>query len=72
MAEWLGMKAQHESRWVLRDISFDVEPGESVGIIGINGAGKSTLLKIITGTIPGPPPTLWKPVAVFQPCWNLA
>jgi lipopolysaccharide transport system ATP-binding protein len=50
MAEWLGMKAQHESRWVLRDISFDVEPGESVGIIGINGAGKSTLLKIITGT----------------------
>lgn len=50
MAEWMGMKAQHELRWVLRDISFDVEPGESVGIIGINGAGKSTLLKIITGT----------------------
>ncbi|MFZ3048097.1 MAG: polysaccharide ABC transporter ATP-binding protein, partial [Desulfatirhabdiaceae bacterium] len=50
MAEWLGMKAQHELRWVLRDISFDVKPGESVGIIGVNGAGKSTLLKIITGT----------------------
>lgn len=48
--EWLGMLGQHELKWVLRDISFDVAPGEAVGIIGVNGAGKSTLLKIITGT----------------------
>lgn len=50
MAEWLSLGVHHDLRWVLKDISFDVEPGEAVGIIGINGAGKSTLLKIIAGT----------------------
>jgi lipopolysaccharide transport system ATP-binding protein len=50
-AEWIGMRPQHELNWVLRNVSFDVAPGEAVGIVGANGAGKSTLLKILAGTI---------------------
>ncbi|MCL2214231.1 MAG: ABC transporter ATP-binding protein [Treponema sp.] len=38
----------YEERWVLNDVSFDVQKGEALGIIGQNGSGKSTLLKMMT------------------------
>lgn len=52
LVEWLSPshKKHHTLKWILNDITFEVKPGEALGIIGINGAGKSTLLKLITGT----------------------
>ena len=47
----LARKPLHRDHYALKDVSFRVKKGETVGIIGVNGSGKSTILKIITGVL---------------------
>ena len=52
LLEVAGLSKQYEGQRALTEVSFDVHPGEILGIIGPNGAGKTTLLEAIAGMLP--------------------
>ncbi len=51
MIRLIKRKLNYTEFWALRDINFNVQPGERLGVLGFNGAGKSTLLKVIAGVM---------------------
>ena len=46
-----GLSLEVDRRWLLREVDFELKPGEMLGLIGPNGAGKTTLLRLLTGLI---------------------
>ena len=54
MIEFQNVSFSYEKgRPVLQDLSFRIETGEAVGLIGANGAGKSTVMKLLLGLLSG-------------------
>lgn len=49
--KFIKRELKYNEFWALKDISFEVNKGDRVGILGLNGAGKSTLLKVVSGVL---------------------
>ena len=47
----IGWVDHHTAHWALNGVSFNLQPGQCLGVVGDNGAGKSTLLKLLAGTL---------------------
>ena len=50
----LGKSPRNNEFWALKNVSFSLERGDMLGVIGKNGAGKSTMMKAISGTLTRP------------------
>ena len=66
---FLKRKLKFKEFWALDHVSFEVNKGEVVGIIGRNGAGKSTTLKIISGILK-PTRGNVERMGILCPCWS--
>ena len=52
MLEICNLSVNYRHTWAVKDVSFELQPGQVTGLLGANGAGKSTLIKAILGLVP--------------------